>query len=85
MVEEKTAIIVNELGAVFTGWDPYPRFCNPIKAVAGHFRPFGIEDGQEYWIYPPQVFSSVRSAEKTAEKIRTYPHYRIKFQIAVVS
>ena len=59
---EKTAIIVNDRGEVFTKWNPYPQFCKPIRAVAGQLRPFGVEYGQEYWIYPPQVFSSVRSA-----------------------
>ena len=82
---EKTVIIVNDLGEVFTKWNPYPEFCKPIRAVAGDLRPFGVEDGQEYWIYPPCVFSSVRSAERTAEKIRNFPHYRVRFQIAVVS
>lgn len=82
---ERTAIIVNELGQVFTKWNPYPEFCKPILAKAGDLRPFGVEDGQEYWIYPPYVFSSVRAAERTAEKIRTFPYHRIEFQIAVVS
>ncbi len=79
-----TAIIVNDRGEVFTQWNPYPEFCRPIRAVAGHFRPFGVEDGQEYWIHPPYVFSSVRAAERTAEKIRKWVP-AVKYQVAVVS
>jgi hypothetical protein len=94
----RTAIIVNSRGEAFVGWrslccveasgfenySSSPCFEVPVKIelTPKCLIPFGMQVGDRYWVNPPYVFSSTRSALRALDKISRYVS---KSSLAIVS
>jgi hypothetical protein len=97
-MKNKTAIIVNSRGEVFVGWrsscsveasgfERYfvtPYFDCPLRVVLtpNSLIPLGMQVGDRWWVRPPYVFSSTRSALRALDKISRYVS---KASLAIVS